>query len=350
MEHSNIARILDAGASSRGRPFFVMDYIEGASITAYCDRHRLTTAQRLELFLSVCRAVQHAHNKGIIHRDIKPSNVLVTIEDGKPVPKVIDFGIARVIDAGDCREHALHTQFGQMVGTPEYASPEQADVVAGEIGAVADVYSLGVLLYEMLAGAVPFDGTLLRKAGFKEMLRIIREEEAPSLVQRLRALGPDTEEIAARRGTNAVTLRKLLDGDLNWIVKKALEKSPQRRYGSPSELAADIERRLTGEPVLAGPPRRIRGFRKLLIAAAAALVLIPAAWFIKRAVDSKPQSKITSTIVLSNVANTTGDPSFDSAFRQGLGFELQRSPNLTVLAEARVAETLSEMRRTPRSV
>jgi eukaryotic-like serine/threonine-protein kinase len=147
MEHTNIARILDAGASSRGRPFFVMDYIEGESITAYCDRHRLTLAERLVLLLPVCRAVQHAHNKGIIHRDIKPSNVLVSVEDGKPVPKVIDFGIARAMEAGDTG-NSLCTQFGQMVGTPEYASPEQADLVAGEISAATDVYSLGILLYK----------------------------------------------------------------------------------------------------------------------------------------------------------------------------------------------------------
>jgi len=346
MEHSGIARILDAGASARGRPFFVMDYIEGASITAHCDRHQLTTVQRLELFLPVCRAVQHAHNKGIIHRDLKPSNVLVTVEDGKPVPKVIDFGIARAVDRGD-GGNTLATELGQMVGTPEYASPEQADVVSGEIGAATDVYALGVVLYELLIGAVPFDGALLRKAGFAEMLRIIREDEAPSLLQRLSTLGAGATEIAARRGTNTVTLRKLVDGDLNWMVKKALEKSPQRRYASPSELAADIERYLKGERVLAGPPSRIRRVRKPLAVAAAALVLIPAAWLIKRAVDSKPQSTIASTIVLCDVDNTTGNSSFDSAFRQGLGFELQRLPNLNVLGEARVAETLSEMRRPP---
>jgi serine/threonine protein kinase/tetratricopeptide (TPR) repeat protein len=348
MEHSNIARILDAGASSHGRPFFVMDYIEGASITAYCDRHRLTTAQRLELFLPVCRAVQHAHNKGIIHRDIKPSNVLVTVEDGQPVPKVIDFGIARAIDAGDAG-NTLATQFGQMVGTPEYASPEQADVVAGEISAATDVYSLGVLLYELLIGTVPFEGARLRKAGFAEMLRIIREEEAPPLVQRLSTLGAGAAEIASRRGTDSVTLRKLLSGDLNWMVKKALEKSPQQRYASPFELASDIERHLKGKRILAGPPSPIRRFQKPLIAAAAALVMIPGGWLIKRALDFKPQANIASTIVLCDLAETTGDPSLDSAFRQGLGFELQRSPNLKVLAEPRVAEILSEMRKTPQT-
>ena len=346
MEHTNIARILDAGASSRGRPFFVMDYIDGEPITTYCDRHQLTTTQRVELFLPVCRAIQHAHNKGIVHRDIKPSNVLVAVEDGKPVPKVIDFGIARATDTGDAG-NTLGTQFGQMVGTPEYASPEQADMVGGEISAATDVYSLGVLLYEMSIGTVPFDGALLRNAGFAEMLRIIREEEAPSLVQRLISLGRISAEIAARRGTNAAGLRKLLAGDLNRIVKRALEKSPQQRYASPSELAADIERYLRGEPVLAGASRRPWRLRKPVMAAAAALVLTLAGWLIRRALDSKPESKTVSTIVLSDLANDSGDPSFDGAFRQSISFELQRSAKSKVLPDGRVAEVLSEMRRTP---
>jgi eukaryotic-like serine/threonine-protein kinase len=345
MEHSGIARILDAGASLRGRPFFVMDYIEGLSITGYCDRHQLTVAQRLQLFVPVCRAVQHAHNKGIIHRDLKPSNVLVATEDSAPVAKVIDFGIARVMDRSE--GNTLATELGQMVGTPEYASPEQADVVGGEIGAATDVYALGVVLYEMLIGAVPFDGTMLRKAGFAGMLRIIREEEPPSLAQKLSALGPDNEEIATRRGTSTGGLRKLVDGDLNWIVKKALEKSPERRYASPSELSADIERYLQGERVLAGPPSPIRRFRKPVAVAATFVILIAAAWLIKRALPSKPQGARASTILLSDLANDSGDPSFDGAFRQAVGFELARAENLTLLPESRAAEVLAEMRRPP---
>jgi serine/threonine protein kinase len=347
MEHSNIARILDAGASSRGRPFFVMDYIDGAPITAFCDRLQLTIAQRLELLLPVCRAVQHAHNKGVIHRDIKPSNVLVTVEDGKPVPKVIDFGIARAVEVSDLGS-TLSTQFGQMVGTPEYASPEQADVVAGEIGTATDVYSLGVLLYEMLIGSVPFEAARLRKAGFAEMLRIIREEIPPTLVQKLSVAGPDASEIAARRSTNALGLKKLLGGDLTWIVRKAIEKLPQNRYGSPSDLATDIERHLRGEAIRAGPPSRIRRLRKPLVAAAAlVLAAIPGAWLIKRALDWTPQSSVPATIVLSDVANETGEMFFDDAFRQTVSFELQRSANLNVLPDSRVSEILAEMRKKP---
>ncbi len=181
MDHPNIAQIFDAGATTTGRPYFVMEYIEGAPITQYCDRKRMTTKERLALFLAVCRAVQHAHQKGVIHRDLKPSNVLVMEQDGAPVPKVIDFGIATATDKWAV-EKTLLTQFGQIVGTPEYASPEQADTMTGDVDESSDVYSLGVLLYELLIGAVPFDTATLRNAGLAEMLRIIREDEAPSLV------------------------------------------------------------------------------------------------------------------------------------------------------------------------
>ena len=214
MDHPNIARIFDAGATSRGRPYFVMEYIEGAPITQYCDRKRLTTKDRLALFLAICRAVQHAHQKGAIHRDLKPSNVLVTEQDGTPVPKVIDFGIAKATDKWAV-ENTLLTEFGQIVGTPEYASPEQADTMTGAIDELSDVYSLGVMLYELMIGAVPFETATLRGAGLAEMLRIIREEEAPPLPRKLTSMGARASDIAARRQTDPASLRRLVDGDLN---------------------------------------------------------------------------------------------------------------------------------------
>src|SRR5271157_1788278 len=200
MDHPSIARIFDAGATPKGRPYFVMEYIEGVPITQYCDRNRIAIGRRLELFLAVCRAVQHAHQKGVIHRDLKPSNVLVTEQEGAPLPKVIDFGIAKATDQWAI-ENTLITQFGEMVGTPEYASPEQAAVMSADVDETSDVYSLGVLLYELLIGTVPFDTARLRQAGLSEMLRIIREEEAPPLTRRLSATGNAAVDIAGRRQT-----------------------------------------------------------------------------------------------------------------------------------------------------
>jgi serine/threonine protein kinase/tetratricopeptide (TPR) repeat protein len=352
MDHPNIAQILDAGATTNGRPYFVMEYIEGAPITRFCDRKRMTTRERLVLFLSVCRAVQHAHERGVIHRDLKPSNVLVTEHDGVPVPKVIDFGIAKATDKW-ALENSLLTQFGQIVGTPEYASPEQADTMTGEIGEASDVYSLGVLLYELLIGAVPFDTATLRNAGLAEMLRIIREDDAPSLSQKLTSLGAVASDIAASRQTDPDSLRRLVDGDLNSITMKALEKARERRYASASDLAADIQRHLEDRPVLASPPGRVYRARKFLrrnrlaaLSTAAGFVVLASSgvtvWSFSHSA-SGPKLTDNDTIVLADFDNKTGDPVFDDTLRQGLSVELQQSPFLEVISDQQVQQTLKLM-------
>jgi len=356
MDHPNIAQIFDAGATSKGRPYFVMEYIDGAPITQYCDQKRMSTKDRLALFLVVCRAVHHAHRKGVIHRDLKPSNVLVTEQDGAPVPKVIDFGIAKATDKW-ATENSLLTQFGQIVGTPEYASPEQADTMTGVIDEASDVYSLGVLLYELLIGAVPFDSATLRNAGLAEMLRMIREDEAPSLPQKLRSMGGEASQIAAHRQTDPVSLRRLVDGDLNSITMKALEKARERRYASVSDLAADIQRHMQHRLVLASPPSRVYRVRKFLrrhrLAAAAsgaglAFVTLSGAavWlFARRDSPPRPANTVKRTIVLADFTNATGDPGFDGALRQILAAQLGNSPGLALLPDTRVSQTLRLMTR-----
>ena len=352
MDHPNIAQIFDAGATAKGRPYFVMEYIEGAPITQYCDRQRMPAKERLGLFLAVCRAVQHAHQKGVIHRDLKPSNVLVSEPDGAAAPKVIDFGIAKATDKWAV-ENSLLTQFGQIVGTPEYASPEQTDSVTGEIDQACDVYSLGVLLYELLIGAVPFDTATLRNAGLAEMLRIIREDEAPSLPRKLTSLGAAASGIAACRQTDPVSLRRLVDGDLNSITMKALEKTRARRYPSVSELAADIQRHLEHRPVLASPPSRLYRTRKLVrrrrlallgIAAGLAFVLLSGvtAWSLSHSA-SRPKLTDKDTLVLADFDNKTGDPVFDDTLRKGLSAELQQSPFLTLISDNKVQQELALM-------
>ncbi len=261
MDHPNIAKVLDAGATSDGRPFFVMELVAGEPITAYCDRHHLTPSQRLELFLPVCAAVQHAHQKGIIHRDIKPSNVLVATHDGRPVPKVIDFGIAKAIDQNEV-ERSQFTQQGAIVGTPEYMSPEQAGAGALDVDTRTDIYALGVLLYELLTGSTPLERERLRKAVYMEVLRRIREEEAPKPSTRLSGSGDKLAGISAVRGVEPARLTRQVRGELDWIVMKSLEKDRTRRYETANGFAQDIRRYLDGDPVEAGPPSRTYKLRK----------------------------------------------------------------------------------------
>ncbi len=261
MDHPNIARVLDAGATDSGRPFFVMELVRGLPITEYCDKNRLTPRERLELFVSVCHAVQHAHLKGIIHRDLKPSNVLVTTHDGVPVPKVIDFGVAKALHQ-QLTDKTIYTQFAQMIGTPLYMSPEQAEMGALDIDTRTDIYSLGVLLYELLTGTTPFDKNRLTKVAYDELVRMIREEEPPKPSTRMSQTTESLSTIAAERGTEPAKLSKMFRGDLDWIVMKALEKSRSRRYETASAFAADVTRYLNDEPVEASPPSAAYRFKK----------------------------------------------------------------------------------------
>ena len=263
MDHPNIARVFDAGTSGSGRPYFVMEYVDGVAITQYCDRKSLGTRERLELFVQVCQALQHAHRKGIIHRDVKPSNILVAEVDGRPTPKVIDFGIARATEQRDVERESF-TLAGQILGTPEYMSPEQANLDSRDIDTGTDVYSLGVVLYELLVGALPLDVRAMRKLALAEILRAIRETPVPKPTVRITQMGAAAEELARRRGAGPGQLKRELSGDLDWIVMKAIEKDRHCRYGSASEFAADIERYLKNEPVLAGEPGRIYRARKFV--------------------------------------------------------------------------------------
>jgi serine/threonine protein kinase len=239
MDHPNIARVLDGGATQSGRPYFVMELVKGVPITEYCDKNQLSTEERLNLFNSVCQAVQHAHQKGIIHRDIKPSNVLITLADGEPVVKVIDFGIAKATNQ-QLTERTLFTAFGQMIGTPQYMSPEQAEMSCLDVDTRSDVYSLGVLLYELLTGTTPLEGDRLRTAGFAEMQRLIREEEPPKPSTRLSTSGDSLTIIAKHRSVSPEKLKHQIRGDLDWIVMKSLEKDRNRRYRSAEALADDV--------------------------------------------------------------------------------------------------------------
>jgi non-specific serine/threonine protein kinase/serine/threonine-protein kinase len=291
MDHPNIARVLDGGTTESGRPYFVMDLVKGIPITSYCDQARLGIRERLELFIPVCAAIQHAHQKGIIHRDVKPSNVLVTLIDGKPVPKVIDFGVAKAIDQR-LTERTLFTAFGAIVGTPEYMSPEQAELSGLDVDTRSDIFSLGVLLYELLTGSTPLEREKLHAAGYAEILRRIKEEEPPKPSTRISHSGNRLPSIAATRATEPTRLTKLVRGELDWIVMKALAKERSRRYETASGFARDVKRYLAGDPVEAGPPstwykmRRYGRKHRAAILASAAFVLL----------------LITSTIVSASLA------------------------------------------------
>ena len=275
MDHPNIARVLDAGATGSGRPYFVMELVKGILITDYCDRNRLAVDDRLELFVSVCQAVRHAHQKGIIHRDLKPSNVLVTMIDGAAVPKVIDFGVAKAMGQ-QLTEKTLYTGFAQLIGTPLYMSPEQAEFSGVDVDTRSDTYSLGVLLYELLTGTTPFNQDTFRTAAYDEIRRIIREQEPPRPSTRISSLEATATAVSANRQTDPRTLGKLMRGELDWIVMKALEKDRNRRYETANGLAADVKRYLSDEPVEACPPSTWYRLRKLARRHRAALALAAA--------------------------------------------------------------------------
>jgi serine/threonine protein kinase len=301
MDHPNIARVHDGGETSSGRPYFVMELVKGIPITSFCDQNRLTTRERLELFIHVCEAVQHAHQKGIIHRDIKPTNVLVVSHDGTPVVKVIDFGVAKSIGQ-QLTDKTIYTQFVQLVGTPLYMSPEQAGESGLDVDTRSDIYSLGVLLYELLTGTTPFNKERLKEASYEEIRRIIREEEPPKPSTRISTLGQAANTVSTQRRSDPSKLRQMVRGELDWIVMKAMEKDRGRRYQTANGLAMDVQRYLHDEPVLACPPsatyrlqKFARKYRALLrIASVFVVFLVLAAavsiWQAIRATQAEKQA------------------------------------------------------------
>jgi serine/threonine protein kinase/tetratricopeptide (TPR) repeat protein len=311
MEHPNIAKVFDGGATATGRPYFIMELVRGVRITTYCDENKISVGERLQLFIQVCQAVQHAHQKGIIHRDLKPSNILITVNDGVAVPKVIDFGIAKATQL-ELTEKTILTQFHHFIGTPAYMSPEQAELTSVDIDTRSDVYSLGVLLYELLTGKTPFEGKELLASGLDEMRRMIREKEP---------LKPSTRLSRERSSQDRAfhTPHSLFDPDLDWIAMKCLEKDRSRRYDTASSLAADVQRHLANEPVTARPPNRLYRIRrairrnKALVGASAAMAVLllcgigGSSWYAVREQRAKQRAERQLTATLKFMDHVTSD-------------------------------------------
>ncbi len=337
MDHPNIAKVFDAGSTSSGRPYFVMELVDGIPVTEYCDRHRLRTRQRLELFSEICAAVQHAHQKGVIHRDIKPSNVLVSNVDGHPTPKVIDFGIAKATRAR-LTEKTFFTQEAQFIGTPAYMSPEQAGASEFDVDTRSDIYSLGVLLYEMLSGGTPFGSAELRSAGFAEIQRIICEEEPPLPSSKASRLGDKLDETANFQHLRGPQLIKRLKGELDWIVMKCLEKDRTRRYETANGLSRDVIRYLANEPVVASPPSRTYRLKKLMIrnravfAAGTAMVLLLAAGVVGTSIGLV-RAKQAQREAISEAAKSEQVASFLTDMLAGVGPSAARGRDTEMLEE-----------------
>ena len=304
MQHPHIAGVYDAGLTLTGRPYFIMEYVKGMPITDYCDNHKLTIEERLGLFVQVCQAVQHAHQKGIIHRDIKPSNILVSVENDRAIPKIIDFGVAKATGK-PLTERTLATEDSQLLGTPEYMSPEQADMASEDIDTRSDIYSLGVLLYVLLTGVLPFDSDTLREGGIEHIRQIIRETDPKTPSTRLSSLGEEAKKVAQSRRTEISTLAKKLHKELEWIPLKAMRKDRAERYRSASELADDIENYITGAPLIAGPLTAAYRFKKFLrrnralvtgIAAVLAVLIAGVVVSMVFAIRAERQAKISQAV------------------------------------------------------
>ena len=336
MDHPNIAKVLDGGETVSGRPYFVMELVKGVPITEYCDQNQVPIRQRLELFVDVCQAVQHAHQKGIIHRDLKPSNVLVMSHDGTPVAKVIDFGVAKAIGQ-QLTDKTIYTQFSQLIGTPLYMSPEQAGESSLDVDTRSDIYTLGVLLYELLTGTTPFDKERLHQAGYDELRRIIREEEPPKPSTRISTLGQAATTVSTQRQSDPQRLRQLFRRELDWIVMKALEKDRNRRYETANSFATDVQRYLLDEPVRACPPSTVYRLRKFArrnkaaflttLAVAASLVLAVLVLAISTVrIKTERDDKDTALAKAQQAENDAREQLCDSLFVQAHAGRFSRQP------------------------